>query len=155
MKSEVIITDDRLQITRVFNAPREVVFTFWKEAEKVRQWSGCKDATRVEIEMDFRVGGSFTQKMYITGAGEFTITGIYDEIIEPERIAYHVNLGAATTRLVVEFIDQGEQTRVILTQEGFPDENLSRIVSEGTLESLDKLEDILAIGSHEPSHSVP
>jgi uncharacterized protein YndB with AHSA1/START domain len=155
MKSEVIITGNRLQITRVFDAPREVVFRFWKEAEKVRQWSGCKDATKVEIEMDFRVGGSFTQRMYITGAGEFTITGIYDEIIEPERIAYHVNLGPATTHVVVEFIEQGDRTRVVLTQEGFPDENLSRIVSEGTMESLDKLEHILAVGSPERSPSAP
>lgn len=144
MKSEVTITGNRLQITRIFDAPRHLVFTFWKEADKVKQWSGCQNATRVEIEMDFRVGGSFTQKMYITGAGEFTITGTYDEIVEPERIAYHVNLGPATTRLVVEFIEQGNQTKVVLTQEGFPDENLSRIVSEGTMESLDKLEEILA-----------
>lgn len=154
MKSEVTITGNRLQIARVFNAPRHLVFRFWKDAEKVRQWSGCKNATKVEIEMDFRVGGSFTQKMYIAGAGEFTITGTYDEIIEPEKIAYHVNLGPATTHLVVEFIEQGNQTRVVLTQEGFPDESLSRIVSEGTMESLDKLESILAAGSVNQLQSV-
>src|SRR6266436_706025 len=128
MKSEVTIIGKRLQITRVFDAPRRVVFGWWTQAEKLQQWSGCKDATKVEIEMDFRVGGSFTQKMYINGAGEFTITGTYDEIVEPERIAYQVNLGPAITRLVVEFIEMGDQTKVVLTQEGFPDENLSRIV---------------------------
>lgn len=93
--------------------------------------------------MDFRVGGSFTQKMHITGAGEFSITGTYDEIIEPEKIACHVDLGSATTRVVVEFIEQGKQTKVVLTQEGFPDQNLSRIISEGTMESLDKLDRLL------------
>jgi uncharacterized protein YndB with AHSA1/START domain len=93
--------------------------------------------------MDFRVGGSFTQRMEIVGAGVHTIKGVYDEIIEPEKIAYHVNLGPATTRVTVEFIEQGRQTKVVLTQEGFPDPNIVRIVSTGTLESLDKLEGLL------------
>jgi hypothetical protein len=43
----------------------------------------------------------------------------------------------------VEFIDQGRQTKLILTQEGFPDQSIVRIVSGGTLESLDKLEGLL------------
>jgi uncharacterized protein YndB with AHSA1/START domain len=54
----------------------------------LQQWSGCKDATKVEIQADLRPGGSFTQKMQIAGAGEYTFTGRYEEIIEPERIVY-------------------------------------------------------------------
>jgi uncharacterized protein YndB with AHSA1/START domain len=57
-----------LQITRVFDAPRALVFTYWTQAGKLQQWSGCKETTKCEIEMDFRVGGSFTQKMNIEGA---------------------------------------------------------------------------------------
>jgi uncharacterized protein YndB with AHSA1/START domain len=123
-------------------APREV-FAAWKTADQVERWSGCKDSTRVEAQMDFRVGGTFTQKLHIRNVGEYTITGTYDEIVEPEKIVYHVNLGPATTRVAIEFIAQGNQTKVILTQVGFPDENLSRIVSEGTTESLDRLDQIL------------
>jgi uncharacterized protein YndB with AHSA1/START domain len=143
MKSELKITGDRMQITRVFDAPRERVFEAWKRPELMQRWSGCKETAKVEITMDFRVGGSFTQKMDIEGAGKHTITGIYDEIIEPEKIAYHVNLGPATTRVVIEFIEQGRQTKVILTQDGFPDPSIVKIVSGGTLESLDKLELLL------------
>jgi uncharacterized protein YndB with AHSA1/START domain len=143
MKSEVKITGKRLQIICVFDAPRYLVFTYWKQADKLQQWSGCKDATKCEIEMDFRVGGSFTQKMHITGAGEFSFTGKYHEIVEPEKIAYHADLGPATVQVVVEFIEQGNQTKVVLTQEGFPDENLCKIVSQGTRESFDKLEGML------------
>jgi uncharacterized protein YndB with AHSA1/START domain len=145
MKSEVSITPNQLQITRVFDAPRSRVFAAWKESDLLQRWTGCKDAGRVECVIDFRVGGSFTQKMYIAGVGEYSITGIYDEIIEPERIAYHVDLGPATTRVLVEFIALGEQTKMVLTQEGFPDENLCKIVSQGTLESLDKLDSILTV----------
>jgi uncharacterized protein YndB with AHSA1/START domain len=66
----------------------------------MQRWSGGKETAKVEITMDFRVGGSFTQKMDIHGAGQHTITGVYDEIIKPEKIACHVNLGPATARVV-------------------------------------------------------
>ncbi len=44
-----------------------------------------------------------------------------------------------TRRVTVEFIEQGRQTKVVLTQERFPDPSIVRIVSTGTLESLDQL----------------
>jgi uncharacterized protein YndB with AHSA1/START domain len=133
-----------LQITRVFEAPRELVFSWWTEGEKMQQWSGCKEATHCEIQMDFRVGGGFTQKMQIGGKGVFTITAKYDEIVEPERIVYQADLGFGVTRVVIEFFEQGDKTKVVLTQEGFPDDFLSQTVSHGTTESFDKLDSILA-----------
>jgi len=138
----------QLQITRIFDAPRDLVFSWWSEAEKLQQWSGCKETTRCEIQMDFRVGGSFTQKMQIAGKGEFTFTGKYDEIIVPERMVYHADFGFAVMRVMVEFFEQGRQTKVVLTQAGFPDENLSKTVSQGTTESFDKLDSILAEEVH-------
>jgi uncharacterized protein YndB with AHSA1/START domain len=133
-----------LQITRIFDAPRELVFRWWTDGEKMQQWSGCKEATRCEIQMDFRVGGGFTQKMQIGGKGEFTITGKYDEIVAPEKIVYRADLGFGVTRVQVEFIEHGSQTKVVLTQEGFPNDFLSQTVTQGTTESFDKLESILA-----------
>jgi uncharacterized protein YndB with AHSA1/START domain len=144
MKSDVKISSNQVQITRVFAAPREKVFAAWSRQEMLERWSGCNDSTKVEVKMDFRVGGSFTQRLFIKGAGEHTIRGVYDEIVAPERIVYHVNLGPATTTVTVEFIAQGNQTKVVLTQSGFPDENLVRIVSQGTQESFDRLEEFLA-----------
>ena len=121
MMSDVRISGNRLQITRVFNAPRRLVFGWWTRAEKLQQWSGCKEATQCEIVMDFRVGGSFTQKMQIAvqgGTCEFSLSGTYDEIVEPERIVYDANFGQAVVRVIVEFFEQGTSTRVVLTHEG-------------------------------------
>jgi len=72
------------QITRVFDAPRPLVFAWWTQAESYSSGSGCKAATKCEIEMDFRCGGWFTQKMLYAGAGEFSFTASTDEIVEPE-----------------------------------------------------------------------
>lgn len=147
MKSDINITGKRLQITRVFDAPRAVVFGWWAQAEKLQQWSGCKEATHCEVVMDFRVGGSFTQKMQIAvngGTCEFSITGKYEEIVIPERISYRADLGQAITHTTIEFFEQGERTKVVLTQDGFADSAGCMIVSQGTSESFDKLDSILA-----------
>jgi uncharacterized protein YndB with AHSA1/START domain len=144
MKSEISISGNRLQIARIVDAPRRLVFGWWTQAEKLQQWSGCKEATKCEIEMDFRVGGSFTQKMQIAGAGEFSFSGKYDEIVEPEKIVYHANFGHAMTRVTVEFFEQGKGTKVVLTHEGCPDDFFCKTVSQGTAESLDKLDLLLA-----------
>jgi uncharacterized protein YndB with AHSA1/START domain len=144
MKSEVKISENQLQITRMFDAPRERVFAAWKTREMLQRWSGCKETTKNDIELDFRVGGTFTHKMQIDGAGEHTIRGVYDEIIEPEKIEYHVDLGPATTRVKVEFFAEGNRTRLVLTQDGFTDPSVCKIVSQGTTEGLDKLEQLLA-----------
>jgi uncharacterized protein YndB with AHSA1/START domain len=143
MKSEVTITGNRLQITRVFGAPRNVVFGWWSTAEKLQQWSGCKEMTRCEVEMDFRPGGGFTQKMQISGAGEFTLTGTYEEIVEPELIVYRANLGMAITKVTVEFLEHGKGTKVVLTHEGLPNEFLCKTVSQGTSESFDTLDSLV------------
>jgi uncharacterized protein YndB with AHSA1/START domain len=75
MKSDVKISGNQVQITRIFNAPRDRVFAAWKTPDQVERWSGCKDSTKVEVEMDFRVGGSFKQKLHIRNVGEYTISG--------------------------------------------------------------------------------
>lgn len=86
--------------------------------------------------------------MLIKGAGEFTYKGVYDHIVEPEKIAYHADFGPVTTRVVVEFIElsQGAQTKMVLTQVGFPGQNICEMVSRGTNESFDKLDALLGAG---------
>jgi len=143
MSSEIRMNENRLQITRTFQASRPVVFACWAQAEKLDLWSGCKDASDCKVEMDFRVGGSFVQTMQIKGSA-FTIKGTYEEIVEPERIAYRVDLGlGGIGNVLVEFIEDGAKTKVVLTQDGLPNEMICNVVSQGTRESFEKLDEML------------
>jgi len=84
--------------------------------------------------------------MQIKGAGDFTITGRYVEIVEPGLLVYEAILGAfATTRVTVEFLEQGGGTKVVLTQTGIPEETMCGFIAQGTGESFDKLDSLLAV----------
>jgi uncharacterized protein YndB with AHSA1/START domain len=147
MKTDVQISGNRLRLIRTFQAPRPVVFGWWSEAEKLQQWSSCKEAVSCQVEMDFRVGGWFTQQMTIAVHGQtcdFSVTGTYEEIAVPEKIVYRADFGPFATRVTVEFFDEGEFTKVVLTHEGLPDASFGANVSQGTSESFDKLDALLA-----------
>jgi len=147
MKTDVQISGNRLRLTRTFQAPRPIVFGWWSEAEKLQQWSSCKEAVSCRVEMDFRVGGSFTQQMTIAVHGQtcdFAMTGTYEEISVPEKIVYRADFGPFASRATVEFFEQGEATKVVVIHEGLPDESFGANVSQGTSESFEKLDALLA-----------
>jgi hypothetical protein len=52
-------------------------------------------------------------------------------------------MGPAVIRVTIEFFDEGDGTRVVITQEGFPDPKLGQIVSQGMNESFEKLDEPL------------
>jgi uncharacterized protein YndB with AHSA1/START domain len=134
----------RLEIRHRMSVPRREAFSWWSEPGKLQQWSGCADAVRCEINMDFRVGGSFRQTMEIKDRGTFTFHGVYEEIVVPERISWRAHIGTMTTKVVVEFIDLGDETEVILVQEGFPSEESLKTISQGSRESFDALDAVLS-----------
>jgi uncharacterized protein YndB with AHSA1/START domain len=136
-----------LQITRYFDAPRAEVFRWWAEAEKLQQWSGCKQCVESEVEMDFRLGGEMRQNMKLSVNGricDFLLTAIYEEIVVPERIRYVLDTGQQKINVLVEFFEHGATTKVIVTQDGFQSTESCQIISQGTNDSLDELHSLLA-----------
>jgi uncharacterized protein YndB with AHSA1/START domain len=75
-----------LVITRIFDAPREKVWKAWTEPERVKRWWGPKNFTAPFSKIDFCVGESFLFCMRSPEGQDFWSTGIYREIVEPERI---------------------------------------------------------------------
>src|ERR1700757_507685 len=77
-----------LVITRVFDAPRSLVFRVWTDPEHLARWWGPKDFTTVSCHMDVRPGGTWFRKMRAPDGSEERRRGIYREILEPERLAF-------------------------------------------------------------------
>jgi len=81
-------TDDReIIITRVVNAPRDLVYKTFTEPEHVARWWGPAGFTIEIQDMDVRVGGSWSYIM--SGRGMIFPNFIsYLEVVEPERLVY-------------------------------------------------------------------
>ena len=147
MKPEIKISDNRLELTRYFDAPRDEVFAAWADSESVQQWWVCAQTSNVESTIDFRTGGEFSHVMTIEGCGEHTYAGQYEEIIESERIVTRFDINGTTARVTVQFYDEGERTKLVLVQEGFPqmpDMDLREIVSQGFTAAFERLDKHLA-----------
>lgn len=77
-----------LVITRVFEAPRKLVFRAWTDCEQVAQWWGPNGFTNPVCEMDVRVGGALRIHMRAPNGVVYPMTGVFQEIVEPERLVF-------------------------------------------------------------------
>jgi uncharacterized protein YndB with AHSA1/START domain len=75
-----------LVITRVFDAPRELVFKAWTEPEHLMRWWGPKGFTMPLCKVDLRPGGVIHFCMRSPEGHDIWCKGVYREIVEPERI---------------------------------------------------------------------
>ena len=77
---------ERMVITRIFDAPRELVWKAWTDPQYVMQWWGPKGFTAPVCKIDFRVGGKFLCCMRSPDGQEGWNAGEYHEIVPYERI---------------------------------------------------------------------
>lgn len=77
-----------LVITRVFNAPRKLVFKAFTEAERMAQWWGPKGSSIHVAKLDFRPGGMFHYSLESPDGNVMWARFIYREIMEPEKIVF-------------------------------------------------------------------
>jgi uncharacterized protein YndB with AHSA1/START domain len=77
---------ERMVITRVFDAPRALVWQAWTDPKYVMQWWGPKGFTAPVCKIDFRVGGKFLCCMRTPDGQEFWNAGEYHEIVLHEKI---------------------------------------------------------------------
>jgi uncharacterized protein YndB with AHSA1/START domain len=88
MTSSTVDETERMVVTRVFDAPRELVWKAWTDPKYLMQWWGPKDFTAPVCKMDFRVGGKFLCCMRAPDGQEFWNGGEYHEIVLYEKIVY-------------------------------------------------------------------
>ena len=77
---------ERMVVTKVFDAPRELVWTAWTDPKYVMQWWGPAGFSSPVCKMDVRVGGKFLCSMRAPDGQEFWNGGEYHEIVPQEKI---------------------------------------------------------------------
>ncbi len=147
-------------ITRIFDAPPELVWKAWTEPEHFKKWWGPKDCISPACEIDLRIGGKYLFCMRLKDGQEYWSTGFYKEIIPNKRLVFshsfadeNGNIVPATyygfegkfeleMEITVTFEEEVGKTRMILRQIGMPDNHIEPM-NVGWNESFDKLEESL------------
>lgn len=151
-----------LVITRIFDAPRKLVWKAWTEPELFTKRWGPKGFTAPFCTIDFRVGGKFLGCMRSPDGKDYWSTGIYREIVPLERIvctdsfadekgnavpATQYGMGAdfpLEMLVIVTFEEYGGKTTMTLKHIGLPAGEMTEQTGIGWNESFDKLAEYLA-----------
>ena len=142
-----------ITITRVFDAPRVLVFKAWTDADQLAQWWGPKGFTNPVCEIDVRVGGAIRIHMRSPDGNVYPMKGEFREIVAPERIVFtNIAVDAAGNPIIeglttVTFAEHGGKTTMTLHTRGraMVDYAVAYLqgMEMGWTGSIDKLETLL------------
>ncbi len=144
-------TDREIVLTRVFDAPRRMVFDAFSKPELLKRWFGPRGWSLVVCEVDLRVGGGFRFVLRSPDGKEMGMRGVYREITPPER-SVHIesfdDYPGSDSQVTATFIEQGGKTTMTATVL-YPSKEVRDIViksgmEHGAAESYDKLAELLA-----------
>jgi uncharacterized protein YndB with AHSA1/START domain len=140
-----------LIITRIFDAPRELVWKAWTEPERMVKWHGPRGFTSTVERSDFRPGGAYRIHMRGPENDEHWTQGVFHEIVAPERLvmvgcwadAQGRPVGPETT-VTVTLENLGARTQLTLHQALFESVTARDAHDGGWNSSLDCLAEYLA-----------
>ncbi|MGK3992162.1 SRPBCC family protein [Sorangium sp. So ce1024] len=145
-------SEQEIRMTRLFNAPRQLVFDAMTKPEHVRRWWGClSEGYSVPVcEIDLRPGGKWRFVNRHPG-GEAAFYGEYKEITPPSRLVFteiFEQYPDTVTLVTSVFTEEAGKTRLTVTVR-YPslevrDIVLSSGMAEGAGISYDRLEDLVA-----------
>jgi uncharacterized protein YndB with AHSA1/START domain len=151
---EVTTPSEReIAMTRVFDAPRDLVFDAWTKPELLKRWLGVRNGWSLDVcEVDLKVGGAYRFVWHGPDGSEMGMGGVYREIVRPERIVATELFddpwysGEALDTMVM--VEQESKTTVTTTMlyesEEVRDAVLESGMDRGVAESYDKLDEYLA-----------
>jgi uncharacterized protein YndB with AHSA1/START domain len=141
-----------IRMSRVFNAPRQLVWDVCTDPRLVPQWWGPRYLTTTVDKMELRVGGVWRYIQRDAQGNEYAFNGVYTEVTPPERLTYTFEFepmaGHISTEMqLFEALPDGKTriTNVVtfLTLEDL-DGMLQSGMEGGAVETWDRLEELLA-----------
>jgi uncharacterized protein YndB with AHSA1/START domain len=139
-----------LSIERTFEAPRELVWKVWSDPSHFVHWMGPRDYPMVQQEGEFRPGGRWRGCLRSIKTGEdMWQSGVYQEIVEPERIVFTFawdrpdGSRSPETVITVTFAEHRGKTVMTFTQTGFDSVDQLEGHRGGWNSSFDRLADYL------------
>jgi uncharacterized protein YndB with AHSA1/START domain len=134
------MTDNVLHVTRVFDAPRQLVFSCMVEPEHLTHFWGPTgvSAPLDRITVDARPGGAFATVMVNDADGStYPTSARYLEVSSPERLAWVEDHSGMT--VTITFTDLGDdRTQVDIEQANVPAQMMDPAARAGFLTSLDR-----------------
>ena len=139
-----------LVVSRIFPAPRDVVFQAWSSVDHVKRWFCPAGYTVPQAKVEFRVGGAFEVCMRSPEGQDYWTKGEFAEIVPNARLVIDMSaVGEKDARLfrahtVVTFADERGATKMEVTQSYTLFEPLARQMiqgaSQGWAQTLDRLD---------------
>lgn len=159
---ETKLTGNRvLTITRIFDAPRELVWKAWTDPEHLMRWWGPQYFTSPTCRIDLRVGGSYLFCMRSPDGQDYYSTGVFKRIDPLNELVYtdsfadehgnvvpgsHYGMGEdfpLEQEVTVTFEDLGDKTKMTLKHAGMPAGEHGEMAEIGWNQSFDKLAESL------------
>jgi uncharacterized protein YndB with AHSA1/START domain len=143
-------SDREIRMTRVFDAPRELVFQAHIDPRHVPHWWGQRSSTTTVDVMDVRPGGAWRFVQRDPEGNEYAFRGEYREIVPPERLVYTFEFEGMPGHILVEsitFEERGGKTTITTTSlfdsREDRDGMLESGMESGATESWDRLAELL------------
>jgi uncharacterized protein YndB with AHSA1/START domain len=146
-------SDREIVFTRLFDAPRELVWEAWTDPQQVVQWWGPRGFTTTTHEMAVRPGGVWRFIMHGPDGTDYPNKIVYTEVVPPERLAYTHGSDdgdeSGQFQVTVTFTDQDGKTRLTMRSLFASAEERDKVVKEygaieGGNQTLDRLAEHLA-----------
>ena len=127
-----------ISISRVFDAPRELVFEAWTDPEQVVQWWGPFGFTTTIHEMDVRPSGVWRFVMHGPDGTDYDNRVVFEEVVKPVRLVYRHGGGEENDikefHVTVTFDEDEGKTRLTLRLVAESPAERDRMVEFGALE---------------------
>ena len=143
--SNLAASEREVVISRIFDAPRELVFKAWTDPEHLVKWFGPKDFSATVIESDVRTGGTYHFHMRGPNYDDHW-RGVYREVKPPERLVFTWPAGP-DSMVTLTFEDLGGKTRLTLRHGVFETVEARDRHEHGWNSSLDCLAEYLKVAS--------